>query len=73
MCFDLHTSPVHTFFSHFSRVGMFCNEYYSKLVPESTYSGVFWVVKCWQPNEITKSEHLILKRKVVNLIFWLKV
>ena len=35
-CFYLKIRQFHVFCSKFSRVRMFCNDYHSKLVPEST-------------------------------------
>ena len=44
MCLYKKNSQVHMFFSNFSQVHIFCNDDNSKLVPESTCSGVSWVV-----------------------------
>ena len=52
------------FCSDFSQICMFCNDDRSKLVPESTHSGVSWVVHCRQPNEKLKNEDLIIEREV---------
>ena len=44
--FYLKIIRVPMFCSNFSQVRMFCDDDISKLVPESTNYGVFWVVQC---------------------------
>ena len=43
---------------------MICDEYYWKLVTESTNSGFYSVVNCWFPKEKPKKIHLIIEQKV---------
>ena len=41
VCFSLKIIQVHMFCSNFSRFHMFCDDDRSKIVPDSTRSGVF--------------------------------
>ena len=52
----LKSSRVHVFFSKFSQVHMFDDEYCSKLVPKSTQTGGFpsWMIV----NNITKNQNV---------------
>ena len=60
--FYLKTSRVHVFCLNFSQVHMFYDANCLKLVPESTHSGVYWVVQCRKPAQ--KSEYLIIECNV---------
>ena len=63
--FYLKSSQVRVFCSNFSRFRMFWNDDHSKLVPESTHSGVsheFYIVRNLHENP--RSEDLIIELKV---------
>ena len=53
-CFYPNISQVHMFCSKLSWFCMFCDDYRSKSVKESTYSRVSWVVNCRKPAQKTK-------------------
>ena len=61
-CFYLKISWFHVFYSDFSQVRIFCDDYHSKLVPESTRPGIFlsWMIVD-NLHEKVKSEDLLLE------------